>query len=206
MMKNCDLMLFEDSHFIVDMMYARKNNMTGRAVYEEIGFGNRAFVHKKVAENLLSLVPVLDEIKCKMRICDAYRPPLAHIKLLEIIPREGFFAANPERSNHCHGTAVDVCLTDINGHNLEYPTEIDAYEEKYQKQVVNGEFDEFWAHLKKARHDYEGTSKLQIANRRFLKELMEIHGFSSISHEWWHYNLADYALYPPVYWNNRSDF
>lgn len=52
-MKNCDLMLFEDPHFIVDMMYARKNNITGRAVYEEIGFGNRAFVHKKVAENLL---------------------------------------------------------------------------------------------------------------------------------------------------------
>ena len=148
-MKNCDLMLFEDPHFIVDMMYARKNNITGRAVYEKIGFGNSAFVHKKVAENLLSLVPVLDEIKCKMRICDAYRPPLAHSKLLEIIQREGFFAVNPERSNHCHGTAVDVCLTDVDGNNLEYPTQIDAYEEKYQKQVAEGEFDEFFEHLKK---------------------------------------------------------
>ena len=82
MMKNCDLVLFENEHFIIDMMYARKNNMTGHAVYEEIGFGNRAFVHKKLAEKLLSLVPVLEKIKCKMRICDAYRPTLAHIKLL----------------------------------------------------------------------------------------------------------------------------
>ena len=33
--------------FIIDMMYAGlNNNMTGRAVYAEIGLGNRAFVHR----------------------------------------------------------------------------------------------------------------------------------------------------------------
>lgn len=203
-MKNTDLILFENPHFIIDMMYARKNNMTGRAVYEEIGFGNKAYVHKKVAEKLLSLVPILEENDYKMRICDAYRPPLAHNKLLEIIPREGFFAATAERSNHCHGTAVDVCLTDVNGNNLDYPTQIDAYEDKYRLQVADGNFDEFFIHLKKARHDYMEASDLQIANRKFLKDLMESHGFSSISHEWWHYNINDYALYPLVEWNNRK--
>ncbi|MBQ8482147.1 MAG: D-alanyl-D-alanine carboxypeptidase family protein [Alphaproteobacteria bacterium] len=205
-MKNNDLILFENPHFIVDMMYARRNNMVGRAVYVEIGFGNKAYVHKKVAEKLLSIVPVLEEKNYKMRICDAYRPPLAHSKLLEIIPRAGFFAANPERSNHCHGTAVDVCLTDIDGNNLDYPTQIDAYEEKYSRQVAAGNFDEFFNHLKKARHDYTEASDLQIKNREFLKNLMETHGFSSIEHEWWHYNIADFALYPLAEWKNGEFF
>lgn len=205
-MKSDDLILLDNPHFIIDMMYARKNNMVGRAVYEEIGFGNNAYVHKKVAEKLLSIVPILDEKQYKLRICDAYRPPLAHKKLLEIIPRAGFFAATPERSNHCHGTAVDVCLTDTNGNNLDYPTQIDAYEEKYSRQVADGNFDEFFEHLKKARHDYTKASALQMENRKFLKDLMESHGFSSISHEWWHYNIEDFTLYPLVEWKNGEFF
>ena len=80
-----------------------------------------------------------------MRICDAYRPPIARQKLLEIIPRykAKFFAQTPEKSNHCHGTALDVCLTDINGNNLLYPTEIDAYEKRFQEQITKGLFVEF---------------------------------------------------------------
>ena len=205
-MNNTELVLFEDEHFIIDLMYARENNMVGQAVYENIGFGNNAYVREKMAEKLLSLVPILEENHYKMRICDAYRPPLAHLKLLEIIPRQGFFAITPERSNHCHGTAVDVCLTDINGINLDYPTQIDAYEEKYCRQVLTGNFDEFFIHLKKARHDYDGASELQIKNRRFLKNLMETHGFSSIEHEWWHYNIVDFASYPLVEWDNTKNF
>lgn len=200
------LILFEDEHFIIDMMYARENNMVGQAVYEKIGFGNKAYVHKDVAECLKSLIPVLEAKHYKMRICDAYRPPIAHEMLLQIIPQAGFFAATAERSNHCHGTAVDVCLTDMNGNNLDYPTEIDAYEEKYQKQVSAGNFDEFFVHLKKAGHDYEGAALKQIENRLFLKNLMETHGFSSITHEWWHYNINDFASYPLVNWEYSKDF
>ena len=205
-MANTELVMFADKHFIIDLMYARRNNMLGQAVYEKIGFGNRAYMRKNVAEKLLSLIPVLEENNCKMRICDAYRPPLAHLKMLEIIPRKGFFAATPERSNHCHGTAVDVCLTDINGNNLDYPTEVDAYEEKYCRQVLEGNFDEFFEHLKKARHDYNDAAEPQIKNREFLKNLMETHGFSSIEHEWWHYNIADYAAYPMIEWNGTEFF
>jgi len=192
------LILFNNAHFIIDMMYARKNNMVGRAVYEEIGFGNQAYLRPQAAKCLLSLIPELEKHNLKMRICDAYRPPLAHNKLLEIIPFEGFFAKNYKRSNHCHGTAVDVCLTDINGNNLAYPTEIDAYEPQFSKQVLNGSFTEFQKHLIKARHDYTEASAEQIANRHFLKELMESHGFESIPHEWWHYNLKGWQDYPVV--------
>lgn len=197
-MKN--LVLFENEHFIIDMMYARPNNMVGQAVYQEIGFGNKAYVHPVVNEALLSLVPELERRRCKMRICDAYRPPLAHKKMLEIVPIKGFFAADYKRSNHCHGTAVDVCLTDLNGYNLVYPTQIDAYEEKYAKQVLAGDFSEFQKHLVKARHDYMAATGQAIENRETLRSMMEQAGFEPISHEWWHYNIKGWADYPVVEW------
>jgi len=194
------LIELKDSHFIVDMMYARTNNMLGRAVYQEIGFGNKALMHQDVYNALLKIVPFLEEHNLKMRICDAYRPPIAHKKCLEIIPVAGFFAVNYERSNHCHGTAVDVCLTDMNGNNLLYPTEIDAYEERFQKQVHEGCFEEFQKHLQKARHDYTDASKEALKNRQTLKDLMESVGFECIMHEWWHYNIKNWQNYPVVEW------
>lgn len=200
-----NLVKLTDSHFIIDMMYARTNNMVGRAVYQEIGYGNVAYMHQDVWKKLLKIVPFLDENKLKMRICDAYRPPIAHQKLLEIIPRTKakFFAETPEKSNHCHGTAVDVCLTDINGNNLLYPTEIDAYEKRFQEQVITGNFIEFESHLQKARHDYMEALPEAIENRERLKKIMENIGFESISHEWWHYNLKNWQNYPLIEWHSN---
>lgn len=197
-----ELIQLTDSHFIIDMMYARTNNMVGCAVYKEIGYGNVAYMHKDMLSTLLKIVPFLEKNKLKMRICDAYRPPIAHQKLLEIIPRykAKFFAETPEKSNHCHGTAIDVCLTDIDGNNLLYPTEIDAYEKRFQEQITKGLFVEFQQHLQKARHDYMEASPEAIANREQLKRLMENIGFESITHEWWHYNLRNWQSYPLIEW------
>lgn len=197
-----ELIQLTDSHFIIDMMYARTNNMVWRAVYQEIGYGNVAYMHKDMLSTLLKIVPFLEENKLKMRICDAYRPPVAHLKLLEIIPRSKakFFAQTPEKSNHCHGTAIDVCLADIDGNNLLYPTEIDAYEKRFQEQVAKDCFEEFQQHLQKARHDYMEASPEAIKNREQLKRLMESTGFESITQEWWHYNLKNWQNYPLVEW------
>ena len=195
------LVLFSDPHFIVDLMYARANNMLSRSVYEEVGFGNQLYMHKDVAEKLLSLVPELERMGCKMRICDAYRPPIAHKKCVEVVPIPGFFKADYTTSNHCHGTAVDVCLTDLNGKNLIYPTEIDAYTPEFAAQVAEGKFDKFQAHLKKARHDSMDAEPEAIRNREILKQLMESHGFESIPHEWWHYNLIGWQNYPVIEWD-----
>ena len=191
-----------DVHFIIDMMYARTDNMIGYAIYKEIGYGNKAYMHKDVKEALLQILPFLQENNLKMRICDAYRPPLAHQKLLEIIPRSKakFFAETPELSNHCHGTAVDVCLTDISGNNLIYPTEIDAYEKRFQEQIRDGYFEAFQHHLQKARHDYSEAPKEAITNRQELKKIMEKVGFESVSHEWWHYNIKNWQNYPVIEW------
>ena len=195
-----ELVNFCDPHFIIDMMYARSDNMLGRPVYQEIGYGNQAWMHPDVAAALLSLVPVLELSDLKMRICDAYRPPLAHECMVEIIPIKGFFKADYRESNHCHGTALDVCLTDLQGNNLFYPCAVDAYEPRFQQQVAAGEFSAFQQHLQKARHDYTDAPEDAIANREFLKQLMENHGFECIPHEWWHYNIKGWQNYPVVEW------
>ena len=195
-----DLVLFEDEHFIIDLMYAKTENILNRAVYNEVGFGNKVYLHKDVQRALCSLIPDLEKINCKMRICDAYRPPVAHMKCVEVVPISGFFKADYTTSNHCHGTAVDVCLTDLSGNNLIYPTEVDAYTPEFASQVAMGFFDDFKAHLQKAHHDYYDATSEAIKNREFLKNLMESHGFESIPHEWWHYNLKGWKNYPVIEW------
>lgn len=180
-----------DDNFIIDMMYASlKNNMTGVAVYEEIGFGNRAFVHKDLWQKFKQVVPYLQTHKLKMKICDAYRPPVAHRRLKEVIPQPGFFASSPERSQHCHGTAIDVCLCDCDGNELVYPTKVDAYRADYAQQVQAGDVEPFFEYLKKARHDYVDDADLTaIKNREELLSLMEGIGLERCRHEWWHYDL-----------------
>ena len=195
-MKN--LTEINDPHFIIDLMYARVENMSGRAVYQEVGFGNRAYLHPAAAAALLSVIPELERLKLKMRICDAYRPAEAHSLLVKAVPIPGFFKPDYRTSNHCHGTAVDVCLTDLQGRNLSYPTEVDAYDPKWQKEIAAGRFEGFGAYLQKARHDYQAAEPEEIQNRAFLKKLMESCGFESIPHEWWHYNLKGWQKYPVI--------
>ena len=181
-----------DEYFIIDMMYASlKNNMTGIDVYNEIGLGNKAFVHKDLWGKLQKVIPYLKLNNLKMKICDAKRPPLAHKRMKEIIPQPGFFASSPERSQHCHGTAIDVCLCDENGNELEYPTKVDAFDIKYAKQVQHGDLTPFFEYLKCARHDYMDGTTTALKNREDLRLLMESVGLKSISNEWWHYDLPN---------------
>ena len=191
----------KNDRFIVDMMYAKKINMVGRAVYREINWGNIAVVHVDLWERLEELTKVLEKEKLKLKICDAYRPKIAHEIMKNIIPIDGFFAKSPERSQHCLATAIDVCLCDDDGREFLFPTKVDAYKKKYCEQVLQGEVDEFLSYLKKARHDYfDEKIKVAISNRKMLKDIMESVGLESINHEWWHYNLPNGKIdrYPLV--------
>lgn len=196
-----ELIEIRGDRFIIDLMYASERNMTLCPVYEKIGFGKRALVRRELWECLEKVIPYLEENKLKMKICDAYRPPLAHMMLKDIIPMEGFFAPTAERSLHCHGTAIDCCLTDENGNVLVYPTEVDAFDETFARQILQGKAETFKEHLQKARHDYIDPAQPEaMANRKALKELMEAAGFESLTHEWWHYNLVNGRDFPVVEW------
>lgn len=174
-MINENLVEIDNPYFIVDLMYAgTTHNITGYPAYVEIGLWNHAFVHKDLWERLQKLIPWLIKHKMKLKIFDAYRPPLAHIKLQKIVPHSGFFADLAEESPHCRGTAVDVALANENGCELIYPTKVDAYTPQYAKEIALGKFDDFFQYLKKASHDYKGLKDIKaIENRDNLRQLME---------------------------------
>lgn len=195
-----NLVLIDDERFIVRLMYATPENMASTAVYQEFGISEKeAYVHKELYDALLKLIPILEEKKLKLKIFDAFRPPLAHERLRDIVPIQNFFASKPERSNHCRGTAVDVCLCNENGTELEYPTAVDGYTAEFAAEVKNGNPQNFITHLEKARHDYyDNCNSIASANRDYLKKIMSEAGFEAIPHEWWHYNLRTILPYPMI--------
>lgn len=202
-LKKYNLTEIKNTAFIIDMMYATSENITMHPVYEEVGFGNKAYIHIDAAEKLMPVAQKLERLNLKMRIRDAYRPPIAHRKILQILPVKGLFASKAENSLHCYGTAIDCCLTDINGQNLDFPTAIDAYEKKYAEQIAAGKTDEFYTHFAKAASDYADEKlEQEINNRELLKKIMTDCGFEGISSEWWHFQLPNSkALYPMIEWD-----
>ena len=113
--------------FTVDMMYAGTNNMLRTNIYGRVGLGNRCFVCADMYACLQKVAPQLQQRGLKLKICDAYRPPLAHQMMKEIIPMPGFFAAEAIRSQHCHASAVDVCLVNAaTGQELDFPCKVAA--------------------------------------------------------------------------------
>lgn len=188
--------------FIIDMMYATPENIILHPVYWEVGFGDRAYIHVDAAVRLQELAGELAAQNLKLRIRDAYRPPVAHRRILELITVKGLFASKPENSLHCYGTAIDCCLTDEKGRNLKFPTEIDGYEKKFAKQLAKGETEPFYKHLEKARQDFLDTRYAEeINNRELLKKLMTSVGFETINSEWWHFQLpGGKEDYPMIEW------
>ena len=192
--------------FIIDMMYAVPENITMHAVYAEVGFGVQAYVHSDLAALLQKVAERLVPLKLKMRIRDAYRPPIAHRRILEVLPVKGVFASKPENSLHCYGVAIDCCLTDEQGHNLQYPTEIDAYDKKYAEQIASGFTDGFYRHFAKAAADFYAPEYDEaIRNRNFLRKIMCDAGFEGISSEWWHFQLPHgKEKYRIIEWNMEN--
>lgn len=192
---NKNLVEITDKHFIVDLMYAgTEHNMTGSPVYQEIGLGNRAFVHRDLWNCLQKLIPYLENTGRFLKIYDAYRPVEAHKKLFEAVPRDGFFIKDAAQSPHCRGTAVDAALTDKAGKMLLYPTEVDAYTPEYAAEVRQGQLDNFFEYLKKASLDYNGILPPKaVQNRDELCALMKNIGLvpPPRRHEWWHFELPD---------------
>ena len=198
------LIKINDPHFVVDLMYAgTMHNMTGSPVYEEIGLGNNAYVHLDLWEALKRLIPYLDKTGYRLKIYDAWRPVEAHKRLFALIPQDGFFIPEPSKSPHCRATAVDVALLDADGNEFAYPTQVDAYDAKYAKEVQAGNLKGFFEYLKKASHLYQDESIAEaIRNRDELRRLMESIGLVPVPrmHEWWHYELPEARTekYPPL--------
>ena len=134
----------------------------------------------------------------RMRIYDAYRPQKAvdhfmrwakdvsdirmkayfypDLNKNELIP--GHYIA--EHSGHSRGSTVDLTLFDMR---------------EQRETDMGGPFD-FFEEL--SHPDYPEITCEQDANRMFLRELMNRHGFRPIDSEWWHFTLEN-EPYPDTY-------
>jgi D-alanyl-D-alanine dipeptidase len=165
-----------DATIKLDIRYAGSNNFLGKPVYKEA----RAFLQRPAAEALLAAHRELARDGYGLLIHDGYRP-WAITKLFWDMT-SGFqreFVADPKTgSKHNRGCAVDLTMYDLaTGRVVEMP----------------GGYDEM---SPRSYPDYPGGPPEARARRDLLRKVMERHGFTVESNEWWHFNYRDWQLYP----------
>jgi len=167
------------TNLCIELRYASENNFTGKQIYP---YSAKALLLEDTANKLMAANEELYHLGYRIKILDAYRPHKYQYTLREAAeeqnPATASFVANPETgSHHNRGASVDITLTDLEGHELDMPTEYDHFGPE-------------------ASIYYEGCTKKQKENRELLGKIMEKHGFRRISSEWWHFDDANYANYP----------
>ena len=176
-----DTSYVEISHFPhvkLDLRYATFHNVTGHDLY--CG-AKRAYLKTMAAQKFRRAIRLLQKEKPGYRfvIFDASRPVYAQARLRETVAGTPFsdFVSNPKRGSvHNFGYALDLTIADEKGIPLDMGTDFDSFESRA------GEKGEAEA-LRK------GTlSDAQVANRRFLKNMMKKAGFLPLHSEWWHFN------------------
>jgi D-alanyl-D-alanine dipeptidase/kynurenine formamidase len=160
----------------LDLRYATRDNVTGRALYRSA----RAFLERPVADALVRVQRALAADGFGLVVYDAYRPWRVTKALWDATPPERReFVADPARgSRHNRGAAVDVGLVTLaGGEAVEMPSGFDDFSER-------------------ASPTYAGGSTEARAHRDRLRAAMEREGFFVYPSEWWHFDYKDWADYP----------
>ena len=159
---------------IVDQRYRREQNTTGRAVYPP---EMPCLLRVETARKLAVAQAKLKAQGYQLAVWDAWRPPEAHLELLEEAEHPHLFR-DPDKegwSGHCIGCAVDVTLLDKRGRYCAMPTG----------------FDEHGEHT---GYHYKGGSREIAFNLFRLQTAMHEAGFLILASEWWHFDDNDPAV------------
>mgnify|MGYP005624441659 CR=1 FL=1 len=156
----------------IDMRYATTNNFMHKKIYTS----PKAYLFRSVAEKLSRVQKYLKKMGLGLKVWDAYRPYRYQFVIYDAV-QDVRFAANPSKGSvHNRGASVDLTLVDKNGSELAMPTA----------------FDDFTV---KASSSYKKLSKNVLRNRELLKKVMRMHGFVTITTEWWHFNDKNWRRY-----------
>ncbi|MFA9398520.1 MAG: M15 family metallopeptidase [Clostridiaceae bacterium] len=168
------LVLIEDidSSIIIDLRYATANNFTGQVIYKE----DICALNFETAVKLKKANESLKKLGYKIKILDGYRPKYAQKIFWSICPDTRYVANPATGDSHNTGCAVDVTLVDLEGNEIEMPSEFDDFS------------------TKASRNNNEVTDVAKN-NVDILTEAMVDAGFKTITTEWWHYNDVDIAKY-----------
>ena len=167
-----------DASIEIELRYAGKDNIAGRPIYPK---KMPALVRAGVAERLVIAQRHLLTRGYRLKIWDAYRPPVAQTLLWQLAPDDSFVAdpAAGRGSLHTWGVAVDATMIDAKGREVIMPTG----------------FDDF---TPAAMMRYTGTDPLVKFNLRVLQAAMARGGFLGLRTEWWHFTARNWKEYGPV--------
>lgn len=156
----------ETHDVIVNLVYATSNNIAGKPIYGR----HLCLLHRDAELCLRKAVQLAAVAGCRLKIFDAFRPHEAQVELWETAV-DKLYVADPQLgSNHTRGTAIDLTLADMQGHELDMGTDFD--------------------HMTALSHHFsDQVSPRAQANRTLLLNIMEQAGFQHLPHEWWHYEL-----------------
>ncbi len=166
-----------DPTIIVELRYATSHNIASRPLYPP---DMPALVRYSTATRLVKAQAYLQSNGYCLKIWDAYRPPTAQEQLWKLSPHAAYVADPHGRGSlHSWGVAVDVTMVTADGHEVEMPTDFDAFVPA--------------AHL-----HYKGNSAAASRNLRILQQAMKRGGFYGMRTEWWHFIAYDWKKYGPV--------
>lgn len=167
------------TNFLIELRYATTNNFAKKLFYPKIA---KPYLKESTAQKLMEANEEFFKLGYKIKILDAYRPHKYQFELRkaasEINSQTQGYIANPDTgSHHNRGVSVDITLTDLNGSEINMPTEYDHFGPE-------------------ASITYSDCTEEEKNNRELLGTIMEKHGFRRINSEWWHFDDTDYLKYP----------
>ncbi|MBI5495226.1 MAG: M15 family metallopeptidase [Deltaproteobacteria bacterium] len=158
---------------VLDLRYASENNFLKRRLYPVA----RCLLRREAAERLKVAADLLRKQGYRVKAWDCYRPHRVQKVMWEAHPVRGYVAPPQPGSVHNRGGAVDVSLADLEGRDVEMPTDFDDFTTR--------------ANLHSARH-----TPIAVERRKVLRDAFEAAGFRGIRSEWWHFESQDAERFP----------
>lgn len=191
-MKRYGLINIQDSipEIFVDLKYSTTDNFTEHDLYGNL---SKALVHPYVVDRLRRARALLKIRRPELEfiIFDAARPKRIQDTLwmyLKDHPNRNKYVTDPSSGSiHNYGLALDISLADSFGNPIDMGSPYDHFGE--EAHIINEEM------LVKKRL----IKSSALENRKLLREIMVVSGFSSITSEWWHFYISPKQLHePPV--------
>lgn len=164
-----------DPSIVVHLIYAREENILGRAIYP----CNRCYLLEETAKKLSSAQKELEPYGISIMVWDAYRPLSLERLLGEHLDLDRYDRQIKHPGVHCRGACVDVTLVNDRGVALSMPTKFDHFGDK-------------------ARRDYFQIDEEVIFHRTLLELVMRRQGFIADPEQWWHFHLDSYEAFPEL--------
>lgn len=160
-----DLELLDPS-LRTDIRYATTNNFMELQVYD----CPRCLSRLATAKALLNVQRDVVQDGYSILLYDCYRPQRAQLKLWKKVPDRRYVAPPSRGSVHSRGGALDLTLVRLtDGQPLAMGTPYDFFGREA-----------WWS--------YQDHPEEVLKNRQYLRQVMEKHGFKTVTTEWWHYN------------------